>query len=74
MRSTKSVKHNIFGPRGHNSTLTGGSRQQEALSHTNILLSDGVRPSIVSKHLICQADYTMAFNIAHLEESIQAKG
>lgn len=39
---------------------------REAPSRTDILLRDGVRPSVVSKHLISQADYTMPFNIAHL--------
>lgn len=36
-------------------------------SHTNILLSDGVGPAVVSKHLIGQADHTMPFDIANLE-------
>lgn len=41
-------------------------RWREAPSRTDILLRDGVRPSVVSEHLISQADYTMPFNIAHL--------
>lgn len=39
-----------------------------SLSHTDILLSDGVGPPVVSKHLIGQADHTMPFNIANLGE------
>lgn len=45
--------------------------KRSSVRHTDILLRDGVRPSVVSEHLIGQADNTMPFNIANLEESIQ---
>lgn len=44
----------------------GGRRR---VSHTDVLLSDGVRPSIVAKHLVGQADHAVALDVAHLEES-----
>lgn len=39
---------------------------RSSVSRTHVLLRDGVRPSVVSKHLISQADDAMPFNIAHL--------
>lgn len=33
---------------------------------TNILLGDGVRPSVVAKHLIGQANDAMPFNVTNL--------
>lgn len=49
----------------------GGRRR---VSHTDILLSDGVRPSIVAEHLVGQADDAVALDVAHLEESGGGRG
>lgn len=43
---------------------------KSSTSRTDVLLGDGVRPSVVSKHLVGQADYTMPFNVAHLKSVI----
>lgn len=35
---------------------------------TNALLRDGVRPSVVAKHLVGQADHTVSLYVTHLVE------
>lgn len=69
MRSTKSVKHKrLFSLCGNALDLTGS--YDVCVCRTNVLLTDGVRPSVVSEHLIGQADYPMPFDVAHLKEFI----
>lgn len=38
-------------------------------SPTDVLLGDGVRPSVVTEHLISEADDTVSFDVAHLYEA-----
>lgn len=40
------------------------------MSHTDVLLSDGVGPSIVAEHLVGQADHAVALHVAHLGEGV----
>lgn len=40
-------------------------------SRTDILLGNGVRPSIVPKHLVGQANDTVSFNVTHLVKKPQ---
>lgn len=49
----------------------GGRRRA---SRTNILLSDGVGPSIVAEHLVGQTDDSVALDVAHLEEAGRGRG
>lgn len=49
----------------------GGRRR---VTHTNILLSDGVGPSIVAEHLVGQTNDSMTLDVAHLEEPSGGRG
>lgn len=44
------------------------------LFRTNVLLSDGVGPAVVSKHLVGQADHAVPFNVANLETGFTDTG